>query len=302
MADAIYNFIAAGVPHRVSQVNLSDAEFESLGFLSGRVTILSDRQLSQLENRFEYQTSAESGVAVRLAVDLACLGSQVAVLDLGSMPTVIQFPRELDSSSLNSMSWHANQSNTAKACRYIFYTQSRAAATAIYYGSVDSLGMRHSTMAGRSSKILCLEDRLWDVVGGAKFAAMAIDVAKSAGRTTMLVCKDSECVFRNRDAIRNISDKGIDYLVGDSEAVLLLHKLNRLDSLVPRLRALSVKAILWRSSHAPLIIEEEIAGWTQAIGKISAAEFWTSFLPACVSQISIGQQLNHPGIAGGILV
>jgi hypothetical protein len=292
MADAIYDFIAAGVPHSVAQVHVSDSEFGSLGFSCGRVTVISELQCEQLKRQFKFQTQSDSGVAVKLAVDLACVDARVAVLDLGSQPPFKQFLQNPVVNPAEDRDWHVSESKTASATRFIFTSTSGMIATAIYYGSVDSLGLRQSAMSGRSTKILCLEDRLWDVEGGAKYASIAIDVARSAGRKTMLVCQDSECVFRNRDAMRSLSDKGIDYLVGDSEAVLHLHGLNRLDSLVPRLRALSTKAILWRGSHAPLVVEREIENCSRANGKISAVEFWTIFLPGCVLQIARDQHLS----------
>jgi hypothetical protein len=292
MADAIYDFMAAGVPHSVAQVSVSDLEIESLGFPHGRVTLLNEVQCDQLRCKFEFHSRSETGVAAKLAVDLACLDARVAVLDLGSPPPVRQFQQVSVAGAGDAALWHNHKSSTAAASRFVFNAPNGVTATAIFYGSVDSLGLRHSAMASRSAKILCLEDRLWDVAGGAKFAAMAIDVAHAAGRKTMLVCHDSECVFRNRDSMRSVSDIGIDYLVGDSAAVLYLHGLSRLDSLVPRLRAASTKVILWRSSHAPLILEQEIASWTQAIGSISAAEFWRSFLPTCLRQIANDQQLH----------
>jgi hypothetical protein len=292
MADSIYDFIAAGVPHSVSQVEISEAEFEKLGFSAGCVTPLGKSEFDQVKHLFQFRTKAESGAAVKLAVDLACMNSRVAVLDLGSPPPVIQFPQKINTDSDDLGSWHANTSSTANACRLNFNGPNGLRATAINYGSVDSLGLRHSAMAARSTKVLCLEDRLWDVADGAKFATMAIDVARSAGRKTMLVCKDSECIFRNKEAIRSISDKGIDCVVGESEPILLLHNLNRLDSLVPRLRALNTNAILWRGSHPPLVIQKGNASCTKSIGQITSENFWSSFLPDCLSRISSDQELH----------
>ncbi len=54
----------------------------------------------------------------------------------------------------------------------------------------------------RSSKILCVEDRLWDVPGGSDFAERLSQIANSAGRSTMLLLSDPDCAFRNREALK----------------------------------------------------------------------------------------------------
>jgi hypothetical protein len=281
MADALYDIIVAGVPHRVLETDAADVLDCKLNW--GQTVKLSHAAAGELEERYDFAVTAETGPAARLAVALSFRGLRVGVIDLGSSPVLLQGPGQGRAATVLQLRERHQLGSLANASRFHVRAHTRAPAIAIHYGAVDAWAARQSTLLARASKVLCLEDRLWDVEGGAEFAAAAIEVAVSAGRKVVLICKDPDCVLRNRVSIRNLTENRVDYIVGEATIVQLLYDLEPTDSLVKKLRAVSAGALLWRHSLAPLILEGNIIGPTAANEMIDANTFWSMFLPQRLS-------------------
>lgn len=279
MAEALYDIIAAGVPHRVLEIKADGFDLADLKLSWDRTVKLDHRAVDEILERFEFDATAESGPAARLAVALSFRDLNVGVIDLGSIPVSLRIPYQNRTAPIFHSAGNRQLGKMANACRLHFKARTGSTATAIHYGAVDSHAGKQSAMLVRASKVLCLEDRLWDVEGGAKFAAAAIDVALSAGRKVVLLCKDSDCVFRNRVSIRNLTENRIDFVVGEATTAQLLYDLERIDSLVQKFRMFSTGTLLWRHSLAPLVLEGNIIGPTDTGEMVDRTNFWNTFLP-----------------------
>ena len=286
MHDAIYDIISAGVPHRVCETAIEEADLPALGLAKGRTVPLGAAAGRAMRHRFGFATSAETGPAVRISVELACRGLQVGILDLSAKSAVINLPPRGSNGAGCDFAGSVTELNTIHACRFLFTTPDRALSAAFHYGAVKDEDCRQSALKVRAAKLFCIEDRLWDVEGGARFAAMAVDMARNAGRTVVLLCKDADCVFRNRREMRALAESGIAVVAGEAQALLLLLDFQRLDSLIPKLRGLGCGAVIWRENHPPLVFDREVLD-LPANGNIPTAQaFWDEVLPLWIAGLS----------------
>lgn len=154
------------------------------------------------------------------------------------------------------------------------------------YGRIAAGDVRSRAILAGSARLLCLEDCLWDVEGGPHLAEAMVAVAGRAGRRTALFCRDAETVHRNRAEIRRLADSRIDFLVGEVQALVALYDYQRLDSLIPRLRALDRGGVVWRPNHPPLVFGGEMLAWRRCAPPPAAAAFWREVLPEYLVEIA----------------
>lgn len=118
------------------------------------------------------------------------------------------------------------------------------------FGQATSSGQAlESVLLCRSAKLLCLEDRIFDVPGGAEFGRRAADAACRAGRKVALLCHSPRSVFNNRLRIFEELALMIDVLIGEPRAILPLYNFHRIDTLVPRLARDEIGLIMNRSAY-----------------------------------------------------
>jgi hypothetical protein len=276
MPDALHDIAAIGVPHKMLRASVSEANLASLGLANGLTLAWSSAASDQAERRFGFAVSQEIGNAARLAMELAGLGCSAAMLDPCSAPVLTAMPQRGNAAVL-----------APGSARRFAFSAANGSAAAFHYGVIEANAGRQTALLARSARLVCIEDRMWDVENGPAFVRLVIEMARKAGRKTVLLCQDNECIFRNHQAMRSVSDSGIDYLVGEAETLLLLHRVQRLDSLVPRLRSLHRGAILWRDAHVPIVMENDaVLEWSGLIEAMPSTVFWQSFAPVCLAELA----------------
>lgn len=292
MAHALRDFISVGVPHRVIKSDVTADLLEEFGLEHGRTCQLNASAADRLRMLLKHAGSAEAGPGAKLAVQLSIRGSRVGILDLGQQQQVLKLFQFGEASTERPVDLYQKLPRTASACRFILSAPGKPVASAIHYGSISGLVTSQSSLMVRSTKILCVEDRLWDVDGGAGFAEKVSRIAHAAGRRTMLLFSDADCSFRNRVAIKAFASANVDLLAGESEAVLMAYGLQRLDSLVPQIRRQGKKAILRRTAHEPLVLDGSVREWATLPVHTHGAYFWNSFLPTLIEEFAMTGRLD----------
>jgi hypothetical protein len=292
MNEALFDMIAAGVPHRDMRARVADADLDRFGISKGYTTAVDAITAVRLRDEFDFESAAEVGIAGRQAIEMACLGKKIGIVDRDPAREVSGSPYLKFANSVTGL-FPEEHLGSASACYFTFTTPDGRTSHAFYYGGVDGGDIRLSALAARSARILCVEDRLWDIENGDGFASHAIEAARAAGRATVLLCKDAECIDRNRAAMKAIADASIDVIAGEAQAVLALHHFQRLDSLVPLIRAHGQRAIIWREKHPPLIFSGELLATHSDAGPVTSTEFWTAFLPRRLAAFAESGSL-HP--------
>lgn len=283
MAHALRDFISVGVPHRVIRSSATDELLEEFGLVPGRTSRVSARTANRLQAMLTDATgTAEAGAGAKLAVHLSIRRSRVGILDLEQQEQVLRPFQFGEPSSERPVELFERLPKPAAACRVILSAPGKPAATAIHYGSINGMITSESSLMVRSTRILCVEDRLWDVDGGPAFAEKVSRLARAAGRRTMLLLSDPDCSFRNQEAMKAFATAHVDLLAGEAEAALMVYGLQRLDSLVPHIRRQDKKAILRRAAHAPLVLDGTVRERPILPVHTHGSYFWSAFLPALV--------------------
>lgn len=284
MMNAVFDILVLGLPHLHSRGTVTGAVRSPAAQVNGGALVAGDADV--IEAARDIRVEPEPGVGAALAAGMAQRGLRAAWLDCGQHAS--------ERSALDGLPAPAGvhrlpplqAEGAADAHRYSL-TDAEAGYTSLCrYGAVDPARARQAAMLAGSAKLLCLEDTLWDMQGGAHLAEVMIAAAHRAGRRVALACRDAEAVHRNRAAIRRLADTRIDFLVGEVQALVALYDFQRLDSLMPHLRLLGRGGVVWRPSHPPLVFDGDSLSWRKCETPPTAGAFWASVLPEYLAEIA----------------
>ena len=136
-----------------------------------------------------------------------------------------------------------------------------------------------------AAKLLCLDDRLFNLTGGTELAGLSVSTARRARRTTALLCADLRSTFTNRQAIIDSIGGSLDYVVGEPPAVLSLFGLSRVDTLVPRLIQLGIGLVLHRIDYPSILVRPESSAIETGDAPVSREAFWSQFVPSAFDEL-----------------
>ncbi|MCG6857098.1 MAG: hypothetical protein LJE67_03440 [Salaquimonas sp.] len=142
--------------------------------------------------------------------------------------------------------------------------------------------IRLDRMACVASKLHCLDDRLFDLDGGAEYVKTYASTARRAGRITGLLCTNLSTVFSNRQEIFDSFIGSPDFVVGEPVAVLSLFSLKRIDTLIPRLIHRGEGLALHRVDHPSIFVRPGNNDVETDNDPISREEFWSQFVPSAL--------------------
>ena len=137
-------------------------------------------------------------------------------------------------------------------------------------------------MLGVAAKLNCLEDRLFELDGGAGFVRTYVSAARRAGRMTGLVCTNLPTTFFKRQQIIDVFEGEFDFVVGKPVAVLSLFGFKRIDSLIPRLIHRGADIVLHRVGHPSLFMRPGSTNPRIGEAPISRDTFWSQFVPSAL--------------------
>ncbi|MDX8437742.1 hypothetical protein RFN25_30530 [Mesorhizobium abyssinicae] len=136
-----------------------------------------------------------------------------------------------------------------------------------------------SVLLCTSAKLLCIEDRIFDLTGGAELARWAANAASRAGRKVALLCHDTQSVYRNQQRIIGEIGLRIGILIGEPRSILPIYDFHRIDSLVPRLAREEIALIMNRMTYPPLVLGPD-GELVLGDACVSEEDFWSVFAPA----------------------
>jgi len=286
MISAVFDILALGVPHLHSEGPITAGASNALRRVVNGDPGFHEDEVFGLLAQENLRTVVEPGAAAAVAQGAKELGANAAYLACsargGADSALAGIPAACGIHVLPDL-----QPDTPYPAHRFSLTDAAGSFTSLRrYGCVTAGRARLSAVLAGSANLLCLEDSLWDVQGGAQLAQAMVAAAQRAGRRTALLCRDPEVVHRNRSEIRRLADRHIDFLMGEVQALVALYDYQRLDSLIPRLRVLERGGVVWRPNHPPLVFDGDILAWRKCEPLPTAAEFWSAVLPEYLVEIA----------------
>ncbi len=255
MAEIRYNVVGIGNAIVDVLAYAEDRLLDELGLAKGAMTLIDEKQATQLYDRMGPAIECSGGSAANTIASLASLGGTGAFIgklrddQLGAV-----FRHDIRSLGIAFKSRPAADGAPTARC-LIFVTADAERTMQTYLGaSVDLCPNDIDTTIIAAAEITYLEGYLWDPPMAKEAFLKAAATAHRAGRLVSLSLSDPFCVDRHRADFLDLVEHHVDVLFANEEEIVSLYRADGFDDALQRVRGHCRVAALTRGKKGSLLI------------------------------------------------